>query len=168
VNRKTHRRLASAVWCAAAIAGAMGIFLLVRAFLSARQPRDFGDLALGADPAPGAASRLVDESRDVGALAGRKMTRTIVKPPPAPPPKPTSPSLESLIALAGVLELGGTREAVIEIKQARQARNFREGDAVGDTGVTVKSIREAVVVEYDGKTFRLTVGGGMKEVGSPQ
>jgi hypothetical protein len=159
MNRKTHRRLASILLGAAVLVLAAAGALLLHALLADRAPRDFDALTRGAEPAPDAGPKTGCEPGAIRALAGKAMTRTIVKPPPAAPPKPPAPTLDSLIALAGVLEVGGAREAVIEVKKARRAKNYREGDAVEDTGVIVTTIRDAVTVTYDGKTYKLTVGG---------
>lgn len=101
------------------------------------------------------------DSRDLAALARQKMTKTIVKvvpPPPPPPPKPPAPPLDSLVRLTGVIDFGDQvpKEAFIETRQNTQTRAYKPGDTIGNSGAMVKTIGDYVIVEYDGKLWKLT------------
>jgi type II secretory pathway component PulC len=164
VNRKTARRLSLLIGALAAIILIAAAALFAHALLSPRQPRDFSTLSQGADPTPTAGMKSDATDRDMDSLAKRKMTRTIVKAPPAPPPKPAAPALNTLIRLTGVMDIGGTKEAIIEIKKSKQSKSYRDGAAIEDTGAIIKNIQNSVLIDYDGKTFRLSVGGEIEEV----
>jgi type II secretory pathway component PulC len=156
--------LAVVVGALAAIVLVAAVSIFAHALLTQHQPRDFNALSQGADPTPTAGPRADAGSRDLDALAKQKMTRTIVKAPPAPPPKPAAPALNTLIRLTGVMDLGSTKEAIIEIKKSKQSKSYREGAAIEDTGATIKNIQNSVLIDYDSKTFRLSVGGEIEEV----
>ena len=164
MNRKTARRLSTAIGALAAIVLIAAAALFVHALLSPRQPRDFSTLSQGADPTPTAGTKSDAANRDMDSLAKRKMTRTIVKAPPAPPPKPAAPVLSTLIRLSGVIDMGGIKEAILEVKKTRQSRGYREGAAIEDTGAVVKKIHDSVLIDYDARTFRLTASGEIDEV----
>jgi type II secretory pathway component PulC len=155
--------MASALGILAALIAVAACALFAHAIFAPRQQRDFSSLAQGADPTP-AAPKTDAGARDVEILAGKKMSRTIVKPPPAPPPRPAAPALNTLIRLSGVIDMGGVKEAILEVKKTRQSRGYREGAAIEDTGAVVKKIHDSVLIDYDGRTFRLSASGEVEEI----
>ena len=102
---------------------------------------------------------------DIHTLAGRKISRKIVKkvvPPPPPPPKPPAPPLEKLIKLSGVMDFGGGNppEAIIETLQNRKTKNYKDGDRLTPVPATIESIGgDVVVVVYDEKKWKVTYAG---------
>jgi hypothetical protein len=89
------------------------------------------------------------------------MSRAIVKAAPPPPAKPVVPPLDMVVRLSGIMDYGpqNPREAFIEVRSSGQTTAYRPGDAVAPVGAIVKSISDGVVIEYDGKIWKLTDRG---------
>ena len=65
--------------------------------------------------------------------------------------------------LTGVVDFGGAPEAVIEAPPNSASKTYRTGDIIGATGARIKAIAEGIVVDYDGKTYRVTFKGVQEE-----
>lgn len=140
-------------------AGLLGAGALTIAGLAAFYPRSPRPLPPPVTiPASGTA-RLTTQELD--AFARQKMSRAIVKPAAPPPPKPVLPPLDMVVRLSGIIDYGteSPREAFIEIRQSGQTKSYRVGDPIPSIGAVVKGISDGVVVEYDGRFWKLTDRG---------
>jgi hypothetical protein len=99
--------------------------------------------------------------QELEAAARKRMSRAIVKVAPPPPPKPAVPPLDLLVRLSGIIDYGpqSAREAFIELRSSNQTKAYKPGDAMPGVGAVVKSISDEVLVEYDGKLWKLTDRG---------
>lgn len=159
MNRKTERLASRALWLAAGLVGLAAVALAADTLFFPRKP---APLALEEGAKAGAAQGEPSRpGRDLGTLAQKKMTRTVVKRivAPPPPPRPPLPRLESLVRLAGIMDFGRGKEAVIESRAQGRSRNYKAGDAIAGTEAEVKEVADAVVVTYDGKRYKLTYQG---------
>jgi hypothetical protein len=144
------------LWGGAALLGVGALSLVILALLYPRMPRPLPAISVAALPA---APKL--SPQEVDTFARKSMSRAIVKPAPPPPPKPVLPPLDMVIRLSGIIDYGpdNPREAFIEIRQTSQTKSYRVGDQVPSIGAVVKGIADGVVIEYDGKLWKLTDRG---------
>ena len=100
-------------------------------------------------------------SQDLEMVSRKKLSRAIVKVAPPPPPKPVVPPLDLIVRLSGIIDYGADspREAFIEMRASNQTRSYKAGDALPGIGAVVKGISDSVLVEYDGKLWKLTDRG---------
>jgi len=106
---------------------------------------------------------------ELDAFARKRISRAIVKQAPPPPPKPVLPPLDSLVRLSGIMDYGpeSAREAFIEARSNSQTKSYRVGDVLAASGAQVKAITDGVVLEYDGKLWKLTDRGAVALPGEP-
>ena len=99
--------------------------------------------------------------QDLELFARKKISRAIVKAAPPPPAKPVVAPLDLVVRLSGIMDYGpqNPREAFIEIRSTNQTKAYRVGDALPNLGAVVKAISDGVVMEYDGKLWKLTDRG---------
>jgi type II secretory pathway component PulC len=134
--------------------GALGLAGMT--FLRPPAPRPLEELASQAVKPPPKLSR-----PELEAFAHKPMSRVITKAALPPPPKPVVPPLDLVIRLSGIIDYGtgSPREAFIEIRSTSQTKAYKLGDSVPNVGAVVKSISDAVVLEYDGQLWKLTDRG---------
>ena len=77
-------------------------------------------------------------------------------------------ALNQATGQVGFLDYGpqNPREAFIEIRSTNQTKAYRVGDALPNLGAVVKAISDGVVMEYDGKLWKLT-DRGVQPVADP-
>ena len=98
---------------------------------------------------------------EIDAFARQAMSRAVVKAAPPAPPKLVVTPLDLLIRLSGIINYGpgSPPEAFIEIRSSTETKGYKEGDSLGNVKAVVKSVSDAVVLEYDGQLWKLTERG---------
>jgi hypothetical protein len=144
------------LWGGTALLGVGSLSLVVFATFYPRPPRPLPAVSVAAVPG---APKL--SAKEIETFARKLMSRSIVKPAPPPPPKPVLPPLDMVVRLSGIIDYGpdSPREAFIEIRQTSQTKSYRVGDPLPAIGAVVKGIADGVVMEYDGKLWKLTDRG---------
>lgn len=151
-----ERRMRAYLWGGGGLVAAAALALASVAVFHPLSPRP---LPVQNAAAPTGAPKI--SPQELAAFAHRKMSRAIVKPVMPPPPKPVVPPLDMVVRLSGIIDYGpeSPREAFIEIRLSGQTKSYRVGDSVPSIGAVVKGITDGVVVEYDGKLWKLTDRG---------
>jgi hypothetical protein len=153
---QAERRTRMSLWTVTTVftAGACGLSGLV--FFCPRSPRPLPTSA----PIRQSGTPAWTEN-DVSEFARKRMSKAVVKAPPPTPPKPVLPALDLLVRLSGILAYGPDKpcEAFIETRQNNQTKSYRVGDTLAGVGAVVKGISDGVLIEYDGKLWKLTDRG---------
>ena len=151
-----ERRVRSALFSVAGALFAGAIGLGVWPVLRPPAPRPLSEPGRSASPAKPSYT-----PEELEMVARKKMSRAIVKVAPPAPPKPVVPPLDLVVRLSGIIDYGpdSPREAFIEIRASNQTRAYKPGDALPGIGAVVKGIADGVLVEYDGRLWKLTDRG---------
>ncbi len=161
MNRKRERLIGRGIWGLAAFLTLGALAVAAHAVFA---PPGVGPPRTAKGPAAAKVEGRRSETQDVVMLARRKMSKAIVKPvvaPPAPPPKPPAPPLETVARLAGIMDFGAgvPKEAFIETRAGGRTKAYKAGDAIEGLKAVVKAVTDTVLVEYDGKLWRLSQRG---------
>jgi type II secretory pathway component PulC len=93
-------------------------------------------------------------------LIDRRFTRRVAGGPPiASTAKAPELSLDRLIKLTGILDFAGKQPTLAVIETPSESKAYKAGDKVGETGVTVKDVKDYVVIEYEKRRFKVTFLG---------
>lgn len=157
MTRTQEKRLSRALWTLYGILAVSGLGLLAEALLVPRPARPFELKLASAEtttvltPLPAAKDGLID----------RRFTRRVaaVAAPAAAAAKPPDFSLERLIKLTGILDFGGKQPTLAVIETPTESKAYKAGDAVGETGVTVKDVKDYAVIEFEKRRFKVTFLG---------
>lgn len=153
---RTERRVRLGLWMGAGLLASGALGLAGITFCRPPMPRPLeGDVSPTPQPAP----KLTPA--ELEAFARKPMSRVITKAAPPVPPKPVVPPLDLVIRLSGIIDYGAgnPREAFIEIRSTSQTKSYKSGDSLPSVGAVVKSISDAVVLQYDGQLWKLTDRG---------
>jgi len=153
MTRSGEKMLKRALWTLFAFLAAAGWATLAEA-LFARRP-----IQTLAVPDLAVLQEVQDAQVDAtgGGLVERRFTRLVVKPTQlVSSSKPVGVPLDSLIKLTGLLDFGGIKPTLAVIEAIGESKSYRAGDHVGETGVVIKDIRDYVIVEFQGKRFKMT------------
>jgi hypothetical protein len=161
MKRKREKLIGRGIWVLAVFFTLSALSVAAHAVLV---PPGGGPPRITKGPAAAKLEGRRSEPQDVVMLARRKMSKAIVKPvvaPPAPPPKPPAPPLETVVRLAGIMDFGAgvPKEAFIETRAGGRTKAYKAGDAIEGPSAVVKAVTDTVLVEYDGKLWRLSQRG---------
>ena len=153
---RVERRVRFGVWMGAGLLATGAFGLAGMTFFRPSPPRP---MEVDVSPSVKAVPKL--NPAEVEAFARKSMSRAISKAAPPAPPKPVVPPLDLVIRLSGIIDYGagGPREAFIEIRSTNQTKSYKPGDSLPTVGAVVKSISDAVVLEYDGQLWKMTDRG---------
>lgn len=156
MSPRCERLVRRGLWAGAGLVSGAALGLALLTLIRPPRPRP---LVLDVAPNSRAIPRLTPA--EVEAFSRKAMSRRIVKAPPPAPPKPVVPPLDLVIRLSGIINYGPDqpREAFIEVRSSNQTKGYKPGDPIAGVAASVKSIGEAVVLEYDGQLWRLTDRG---------
>jgi len=157
VTRTQERLLARGLWTLYGVLAVGGLALLAETLLVPRPPRPFElrlptvEAATTLTPLPAAKDGLMDRrfTRRVAAVAAAHATAA----------KPQEFSLDRLIKLTGILDFAGKQPTLAVIETPTESKAYKAGDKVGETGVTVKDIKDYVVIEFEKRRFKVTFLG---------
>jgi hypothetical protein len=156
MTRPQEKRLTRGLWTLYAILAVGGLALLAEALFVPRPPRPF-DLKL-----PSAEASLILTPLPAGkdGLIDRRFTRRVAGgPSPLAAAKAPELSLDRLIKLTGILDFAGKQPTLAVIETPTESKAYKAGDKVGETGVTVKDVKDYVVIEYEKRRFKVTFLG---------
>jgi type II secretory pathway component PulC len=153
VTRLQEKRLARGLWACYAILALAGLGLLAQALFLPRHPRAFAlkmpsvEEMSALQPLPAAKDGLIE----------RRFTRRVAgQAPAAVAAKPQAVGLDQLIKLTGILDFGGRKPTLAVIEATGESKAYQAGDRIGETGVTVKNVKDFVIVEYEKRRFKVT------------
>ena len=163
MTNRGERRLVRSLWAAWAVLGAAGLGVLALALFTTRPARPLPKVPAGlvlarADAGPRLAG-------DVEGLAGKRMSKAVAERPREAAKGPAGPSpIDAVVRLKGVMDFGPKQGAVavLELPGEQKTKSFQAGDKIGRTGAVLKAVGETVVVEYDGRRWKLTYKGAQE------
>ena len=153
MTRSREKVLARGFWTLYALLAVAGLGLLAQALFVPRTPRPFALKMPSVEEMN--ALRPLTAGKD--GLVDRRFTRRVAgTATAAASAKPQALSLDQLIKLTGILDFGGKKPSLAVFEATGESKAYKTGDNVGETGVTVKDIKDYVIVEYEKRRFKVT------------
>ena len=153
MTRSREKVLARGLWTLYALLAVAGLGLLAQALFVPRPARAFAlrmpsvEEIHSLQPLPAAKDGLVD----------RRFTRRVAASPAAAAGmKLQAATLDQLIKLTGILDFGGKKPTLAVIEATGESKAYKAGDKIGETGATVKDIKDYVIVEFEKRRFKMT------------
>jgi hypothetical protein len=153
VTRSQEKVLGRGLWTLYAILAVTGLAILAQALFVPRASRPFALRMPSAEemnvlpPLPAAKDGLLD----------RRFTRRVASTAPAAAPtRAQAVALDQMIKLTGILDFGGKKPTLAVIESTGESKAYKAGDKIGETGATVKDIKDYVIVEFEKRRFKVT------------
>lgn len=153
MTRTQEKRLSRALWTLYGLLAIGGLALLAEALFVPRPARPFAlnlpsvEAQTTLTPLPGAKDGLI-ERRFTRRVAATAAAASVAKPQELP--------LDRLIKLTGILDFGGRKPTLAVIETPTESKAYKVDDQVGETGVTIKAIKDYVIIEYEKRRFKVT------------
>ena len=156
MTRSQEKHLSRALWTLYGVLAIGGLGLLTEALFVPHLPRPFVLRLASAESTT--VLTLLPAAKD--GLIDRRFTRRVAAvAAPAAAAKPPDFSLDRLIKLTGILDFGGKQPTLAVIETPTDSKAYKAGDPVGETGVTIKSIKDYVIIDFEKRRFKVTFLG---------